>query len=57
MGKFQFKVFADIFNLFNDNTITSYKTNNSSHPTYIFLEEDALVDPRIIRLGAKIEFN
>ncbi|MCP5107449.1 MAG: TonB-dependent receptor [bacterium] len=56
-GKFQLKMFADIFNLFNDNTITAFKTVNSSHPFYNYLEESDLVDPRVIRLGAKIEFN
>jgi hypothetical protein len=50
------KVFADMFNVFNDNTTTGLR-NNSSHPTYIYMETTNIVAPRVVRLGAKIEFN
>jgi hypothetical protein len=53
----RFSVFADIFNVFNANTTTSYVTNNSSHPRLDWQETDEIVDPRVVRLGAKLEFN
>jgi len=57
LGNVRFSVFADIFNIFNTNTTTSYTTNNSSHPTLDWQETDEIVDPRVVRLGAKLEFN
>jgi hypothetical protein len=50
------KVFADMFNVFNDNTTTNLRTD-SSHPTYRYMETINIVSPRVVRLGAKIEFN
>jgi hypothetical protein len=56
MKNWTFKLFADMFNVFNDNTTTEHRTN-SSHPTYVYLEQTLINDPRVVRLGAKIEFN
>ena len=50
------KIFADIFNVFNDNSVIDYLTHNGNHPSYRYLEHQDLVDPRIVRLGTKIEF-
>jgi hypothetical protein len=52
----QLKVFADVFNVFNSNTNTTIRTD-SSDPNYPFMEATAILDPRVVRLGAKIEFN
>lgn len=52
----QLKVFADVFNVFNANTATSVYTE-SSDPVYTFGETNDIIAPRVVRLGAKIEFN
>jgi hypothetical protein len=52
----RFMVFADIFNVFNANTTITLRSD-SSHPRYVFMETTDIVDPRVVRLGAKIEFN
>lgn len=52
----RFLVFADIFNVFNANTTITLRSD-SSHPRYVFMETTDIVDPRVVRLGAKIEFN
>lgn len=49
------KLFADIFNVFNDNTVTGEYTN-SSNPSRIFGEDTSIIDPRVVRFGARIEF-
>jgi outer membrane receptor protein involved in Fe transport len=54
-GKVEFKVFADVFNVFNENTVTS-EYLNSSHPTRTFGEDLEIMDPRVVRFGARIEF-
>ncbi len=51
----QLSIFADIFNVFNSNFATSYRTDRSSS-TLNWLEVDEILDPRVIRVGAKIEF-
>ncbi|MCP5046258.1 MAG: TonB-dependent receptor [bacterium] len=54
-GKVEFKVFADIFNVFNENTIlTEYV--NSSNPSRTFGEDLTIAAPRVVRFGARIEF-
>lgn len=49
------KLFADIFNLFNDNTVTSVY-NNSSNPEIEFGKVYGILSPRLMRLGFKVEF-
>jgi hypothetical protein len=48
-------VFSDIFNLFNVGTIDDVYTISSNQNKAYGLEED-IVDPRIVRLGAKIKW-
>jgi outer membrane receptor protein involved in Fe transport len=55
LGNVELKLFADIFNVFNDNTITE-EYLNSSNPSRTFGEDLDIVDPRVVRFGAKIEF-
>ena len=55
IGSVELKLFADIFNVFNDSTITSEYLNSSS-PSRVFGEDLDIVDPRVVRFGAKIEF-
>ncbi len=55
-GNVTLSVFADIFNVFNASTTIQYITNNSSHPRLNWLETSDIVDPRVLRLGAKVEF-
>ncbi|UCH92464.1 MAG: TonB-dependent receptor [Candidatus Aminicenantes bacterium] len=55
LGKVQLKLFTDIFNLFNDNTVVE-EYLDSSNPYLDFGEDLAIVPPRLVRLGAKIEF-
>jgi len=55
IGKVELKLFADIFNVFNDNTVTQeYLT--TSNPSQTFGMDLDIVDPRVVRFGAKIEF-
>jgi outer membrane receptor protein involved in Fe transport len=54
-GTLHLKLFADIFNLFNDNTVIE-EYLDSSNPAQQFGEDLAIVPPRVVRLGAKIEF-
>lgn len=55
LGKIQLKLFADIFNVLNDNTVLQ-EYLDSSNPSVEFGEDLAIVPPRVVRLGAKIEF-
>lgn len=55
IGKVGLKLFADIFNVLNDNTVLS-EYQDSSNPALELGEDLDIVDPRIVRLGAKIEF-
>jgi outer membrane receptor protein involved in Fe transport len=55
IGNVELKLFADIFNVFNDNTVISAYTN-SSNPSRIYGEDLDIIDPRVVRFGAKIEF-
>ena len=55
IGNLRLKLFADIFNLLNDNTVLAEYTD-SSNPSQDFREDLDIVNPRIVRLGAKIEF-
>jgi len=54
-GEIRLNLFADIFNLFNDNTVIE-EFLDSSNPGTEFGQDLEIVDPRAIRLGAKIEF-
>jgi outer membrane receptor protein involved in Fe transport len=55
LGKVQLKLFADIFNVFNDNTVLE-EYLDSSNPSMDFGEDLTIVAPRVMRLGVKIEF-
>jgi outer membrane receptor protein involved in Fe transport len=55
IGNISLKIFADIFNVFNDNTVIDEYTN-SSNPSQEFGFDQDILDPRVIRLGARIEF-
>lgn len=55
IGNVTLAVFMDIFNVFNQGVLTDQETV-SSDPTRTFGEMITITDPRIIRLGAKIEF-
>jgi len=57
ISNLRFSVFADIFNVFNANTATGYYTTDASNDTYEFMQLRSIVAPRVIRVGAKIEFN
>ncbi len=53
--KMTFRVFVDVFNLFNENKATGVVTRSSS-PSLKFEEMSSIQDPRVFRLGAKFEF-
>lgn len=55
VGPVNIRAFVDIFNVFNDNKATSVQTM-SNHPTLIFENMVTIQNPRIFRLGAKVEF-
>ncbi|MCX6581742.1 MAG: TonB-dependent receptor [Candidatus Aminicenantes bacterium] len=55
LGPVNIRAFVDIFNLFNNNKATDVE-DMSNHPTLIFENMVAIQNPRIFRLGAKIEF-
>ncbi|HLP44976.1 MAG TPA: hypothetical protein VK469_03470, partial [Candidatus Kapabacteria bacterium] len=55
VGSINIRAFVDIFNVFNNNKALSVETM-SNHPTLIFENMVTIQDPRIFRLGAKIEF-
>jgi hypothetical protein len=52
---FQVGLFADLFNIFNANEATGVQTVSSS-AAITFEEMTGIQDPRIFRLGAKLEF-
>jgi hypothetical protein len=49
-------VFADCFNIFNRGVATGEWTNSSNLTTYKYLQMTSINDPRIVQLGARIEF-
>jgi len=52
-----FNLFADAFNIFNSNTVASVYSNSSNPDTeWEYLRVLGIQDPRLIRVGAKIEF-
>jgi hypothetical protein len=53
--KITFGVFGDVFNLFNTNKATQVEVISSS-PAITFEQMTALQDPRIFRLGTRIQF-
>ena len=55
IGNFTLAAFVDCFNVFNNNKTTEvYMT--SSNPNIPFEDVETIQDPRIFRLGARIEF-
>ena len=54
-NKTAFSVFADGFNIFNNNKATAVE-EISSNPTRVFGTMTSIQSPRIVRLGAKISF-
>ncbi|HPU93011.1 MAG TPA: hypothetical protein PKU99_02580, partial [Candidatus Saccharicenans sp.] len=48
-------VFVDLFNVFNDNKATSVYTI-SSNPGIKFETMQSIMDPRILRIGARFEW-
>ena len=50
MGKLTAMV--DIFNLFNDGTVTTFRTSTGA----TFGEVTSLLDPRIVRFGVRYDF-
>jgi len=55
LGPVNLRAFVDVFNVFNNNKATSVQTTSNS-PTLVFEKMLTIQDPRIFRLGAKIEF-
>jgi len=54
-GSVSFKAFADVFNVFNDNSIIEeYLT--SGNPDRPYGEDIDIIDPRVVRFGVRIEF-
>ena len=53
-GKTRVKLMFDGFNLFNENTILSYNSNNQSVSG--FKEPASIVPPRVFRFGASLNF-
>jgi outer membrane receptor protein involved in Fe transport len=49
-------IFADCFNVFNQAFATNMWVNSSNQTTYKYREMTAINDPRIVQLGARIEF-
>jgi outer membrane receptor protein involved in Fe transport len=49
-------IFADCFNVFNMAFATAMWTNSSNLTTYKYREMTGINDPRIVQLGARIEF-
>jgi len=54
-GRVAFAVFCDVFSVFNMNTKTEVYTI-SSNPNIPFGDLEAIEDPRMFRIGARIEF-
>ncbi len=55
IGDTKFSIFADGFNLFNENKATDVWYRSSS-PAIVFGQMRLIMDPRAIRLGARFEF-
>jgi hypothetical protein len=55
IGPVNIRAFVDIFNVLNSNKATGVVTT-SGHPSLVFEEMTSIENPRIFRLGAKIEF-
>lgn len=58
LNKIRLKVYATIFNIFNETTVISRYANSSDnkYSRFQFDEPTNLTQPRMLRLGAKIEF-
>ncbi len=55
MNALTLRLFVDGFNIFSENKATSVVTTSSS-PAQKFEEMLTIQDPRLLRLGARIEF-
>ena len=55
-GRFRLGVLADVFNLLNDNTVTSYQTEVRPALEYQFGDVRRIRAPRTFRLGFRLEF-
>lgn len=55
-NNFLIRIFGDVFNLLNQGKASSV-VSVSSNPAQTFEEMTAIQDPRVFRLGARIEFN
>jgi hypothetical protein len=51
-----FGIFADCFNIFNRGVSTGVWTNSSNTSANYYLKMTSINDPRIVQLGARIEF-
>jgi outer membrane receptor protein involved in Fe transport len=55
LGTIYLKLFADVFNLLNANTVTE-EYLDSSNPVMTYGEDLNILSPRVVRLGARLEF-
>ena len=53
-GKNRLKVMLDVFNVFNNNTVLGYSSNNRSAST--FTSPSSVLGPRVFRVGGSINF-
>ena len=55
-GRNRVKVMADVFNVFNINTITNYTTNGENLSSTSYNAVSSIVPPRVFRIGAQLTF-
>ena len=55
-GRYQIQGFVDLFNLFNDGTVTSVNQTYSGTATNVWMRPTALVTGRTVRFGAQMTF-
>jgi hypothetical protein len=53
-GKNRLKLMLDGFNMFNESTITAFNSNNQSVAG--FTQPSTIVQPRVFRFGATVQF-
>ncbi len=56
LNNINLSVFVDCFNVFNNNRVTDYYTT-SGNPKTAYMKVEDIQNPRIFRLGARLEFN
>ena len=56
VGAVSLKAFVDIFNVFNNNKALTVEPLSNHEPVKIFGQMVTIEDPRIFRLGARVEF-